>query len=124
MKDQKSFCPRFHRSSGVYYNAALLRLNINSIRLAGESDNDMKSDELLKTVQAFLGSMREGDMKGIVANLQAAMEYQAEELRIYRDKYKEATGKERPELSDDEKRRLARKGRALNSHLFQIVGGA
>lgn len=84
----------------------------------------MKSDELLKTVQAFLGSMREGDMKGVVANLQAAMEYQAEELRIYRDKYKEVTGKERPELSDDEKRRLARKGRALNSHLLQIVDGS
>lgn len=58
--------------------------------------------------------MREGDMRGVVANLQTAMEYQAEELRIYRDKFKEATGKNRPESSDDEKRRLVNKG-SLNS---------
>ena len=84
----------------------------------------MKSDELLKTVQAFMGSMREGDMKGVVANLQAAMSYQAEELRIYRAKYKEATGKDRPELTDDEKRSLARKGHLLNGHLLDIVNGS
>lgn len=48
MRDQKSFCPRFHRSSGVYYTAARLRLYINySIRHAGESDyrNEQQTSE-------------------------------------------------------------------------------
>ena len=77
-----------------------------------------RSEEILTTMQAFMGTMRNGDMRGVVANLQAAMEYQAEELRIYRRKYKEATGKKRPELSDDEKRRLAGKpGRSISNCL-------
>ena len=39
----------------------------------------MKNTEhILKTVQAFMEAMRDGDMRGVVANLQAAMEYQAE----------------------------------------------
>lgn len=75
----------------------------------------MKSDELLKTMQAFLGSMREGDMKGVVANLQDAIEYQAEELRIYRDKYEEATREGRAELSYDEKRKTGGIGFLLTS---------
>lgn len=48
MRDQKSFCPRFHRSSGVYYTVARLRLYINySIRHAGESDyrNEQQTSE-------------------------------------------------------------------------------
>ena len=87
----------------------------------GERLHIMKSTEVLNEVNAFMSEMRDGNFKGVVANLQAAMEYQAEELRIYRERYKEATGKERPELSDDEKRRLARKGRVLNSQLLSIV---
>lgn len=84
----------------------------------------MKStDEILTDVKAFLGGMKDGDMRGVVANLQAAMEYQAEELRIYRKKYKEDTGKERPDLSDDEKRRLARRGRELNNQLLDVIDG-
>lgn len=83
-----------------------------------------RSEEILTTMQAFMGAMRDGDMRGVVANLQAAMEYQAEELRIYRRKYEEATGKKRPELSDDEKRRLAGKARTLNKQLLNMVDGS
>ena len=83
-----------------------------------------KVDQILKDVQAFMRAMREGDMHGIVANLQAALAYQAEELRIYRKKYQEDTGKERPELTNDEKRGLANKGHVLNGQLLSIVNGA
>ena len=63
-------------------------------------------------------------MRQVVANLQAVIEYKEEELRIYRKKYKEDTGKERPDLTDDERRGLARKGKALNKLLLSLVGGS
>ena len=37
------------------------------------------SEQILKTVQAFMGAMRDGDMRGVVANLQAAMGYQVKQ---------------------------------------------
>lgn len=65
--------------------------------------------------------MRDGETRGIVENLQAAIDYQAEKLRIYEEKFKEATGKERPELNDSDRKRLAGKARTLNTHLLQIT---
>lgn len=53
---------------------------------------------------------RDGNTRELIANLQAALDYQTEKLRIYEVKYKEETGKDRPELTDDERRRLARRG--------------
>ena len=42
-----------------------------------------KSEEILTTVRAFMGTMCDGDMRGVAANLQDAMEYQAEEQLRY-----------------------------------------
>ncbi len=76
----------------------------------------MTSKDIYTELNAFMGRMRDGETRGMVENLQAAIEYQAEKLRIYEEKYKEATGKERPELNDSDCKRLARKVRTLNTH--------
>lgn len=70
----------------------------------------MKTTEILTSINAFMGQMREGDTREIIANLQAALDYQTEKLRIYEEKYKAETGKERPELTDDERRSSDRCG--------------
>ena len=68
--------------------------------------------------------MEDNDTRQLVVNLQAALEFKDEELRIYRKKYTEATGKERPDLTDDERRSLARKGKELNNLLLSLVDGS
>ncbi|MBP5585259.1 MAG: integrase core domain-containing protein [Lentisphaeria bacterium] len=77
-----------------------------------------------KNLNAFMTGMENSDMRQVVANLQAVIEYKEEELRIYRKKYKEDTGKERPDLTDSERRSMARKGKALNKLLLSLVGGS
>ena len=41
-------------------------------------------------LKGFMGKMREGDMRGIVANLQAALNFSQECLRVYAEKLEEA----------------------------------
>ena len=77
-----------------------------------------------KNLNAFMKGMESNDTRQLVANLQAVIEFKEEELRIYRKKYKEDTGKERPELTDNERRSMARKGKALNNLLLSLVGGS
>ena len=68
--------------------------------------------------------MEDDDTRQIIVNLQAALEFKEEELRIYRKKFTEATGKDRPDLTDDERRGLARKGKELNKLLLSLVDGS
>lgn len=81
----------------------------------------MKTTEILTSINAFMGQMRDGNTRELIANLQAALDYQTEKLRIYEEKYKAETGKDRPELTDDERRRLAKRGRAMNQYLLSIT---
>lgn len=81
----------------------------------------MKTTEILTSINAFMGQMRDGNTRELIANLQAALDYQTEKLRIYEEKYKAETGKERPELTDDERRRLAKRSRAMNQYLLSIT---
>ena len=85
-----------------------------------ENKNISKVTTILK---AFMRGMEQNDLRTVVANLQAVIEFKAEELRIYRKKYTEETGKEHPDLTDDERRSLARKAASLNSQILSIVGG-
>ena len=82
------------------------------------------SNTILAAMNAFMGKMQDGDMRELVANLQAALEYKNEELRIYKEKFEAETGKKHPKLTDDDRRRLARKARSLNATLLSIVDGA
>ena len=72
-------------------------------------------------LKGFMGKMREGDMRGIVANLQAALNFSQECLRVYAEKLEEATGKKLPELTDDEKRKIARKAHMLNGNALKMI---
>ena len=81
------------------------------------------SNTILASVQAFMDKKQDGDKRELVTNLQAALEYKNEELRIYREKFEAETGKKQPDLTDDDRRRLARKASSLNSYLLSIVDG-
>lgn len=67
------------------------------------------------------GNMQDGDIRELVANLQAALEYKNEELRIYKEKFKAETGKNHPELTDDDRRSLARKAYSMNIYLLSSI---
>lgn len=81
------------------------------------------SNTILASVQAFMDKMQDGDMRELVANLQVALEYKTEELRIYREKFEAETGKKQPDLTDDDRRRLARKASFLNSYFYPSLMG-
>ena len=68
-----------------------------------------------------MGDVKDGNLREILANMQKMSEYQAEKIRIYEEHLAEITGKERPELTDSDKRRLAQKGKALNDFLLASV---
>lgn len=86
-----------------------------------ESKKSAESNIAANNLNAFMKGMEDDDTRQIIVNLQAALEFKEEELRIYRKKYTEATGKERPDLTDDERRGLARKGKELNKLLLSLV---
>lgn len=75
----------------------------------------------MNELKGFMGNMRDGSMRGVIANLQAALEYSQECLHLYAQKYEEATGNKFPELTDDEKRRIARKAHALNGNALEMI---
>ena len=74
-------------------------------------------------LKAFMRGMEQNDLRAVVSNLQAVIEFKEEELRIYRKKYTEETGKKQPDLTDDERRSMGRKAASLNTHILSIVGG-
>ena len=75
----------------------------------------------MAVLKGFMGQMREGDMRGIVANLQAALNFSQECLRLYAEKFEEATGNKFPTLTDDEKRKVARKAHVLNGNALELI---
>ena len=68
-----------------------------------------------------MGDVKDGNLREILANMQKMCDYQAEKLRIYEEHLTVLTGKERPELTDSDKRRLAQKGKMLNDFLLASV---
>jgi len=84
----------------------------------------MNSKQVNATVNrliSFMGDVKDGNFRTILANLQTMCEYQAEKLRIYEEHLTELTGKGRPELTESDKRRLAQKGKTLNDYLLATV---
>lgn len=68
-----------------------------------------------------MGAVKDGNLREILANMQKMCDYQAEKIRIYEEHLTELTGKERLELTDSDKRRLAQKGKVLNDFLLASV---
>ena len=81
----------------------------------------MKAGQILEELNAFMGRMRENDSSDPVENMQAAIDYLLEKLHIYEKKYCEATGKKRPDLDDNDRRRLAARARIMNPSMLDAV---
>ena len=81
----------------------------------------MKAGQILEELNAFMGRMRENDSSDPVENMQAAIYYLLEKLHIYEKKYCEATGKKRPDLDDNDRRRLAARARIMNPSMLDAV---
>lgn len=84
-------------------------------------ENIMKANQILEELNAFMGKMRENDSKEPVENMQAAIDYLLEKLHIYEEKFSEATGRKRPELNDNDRRRLAARARVMNPSMLDMV---
>ena len=76
------------------------------------------SNKLLSKLLFFLKNITSGNLRDLIELMQNIIEYQMEEILIYREKMFELTGKEIPDLSDDQKCRLAVKGKPLGSVYF------
>ena len=65
--------------------------------------------------------VKDGNLRTILENMQKMNDYMAEKLRIYEEHLTLLTGKARLELTDSDKRRLARKGKELNDFLLATI---
>ena len=83
--------------------------------------NSKQVNETVNRLVSFMGDVKDGNLREILANMQKMCDYQAEKLRIYEEHLTVLTGKGRPELTDSDKRPLAQKGKALNDFLLASV---
>ncbi|MFA6729145.1 MAG: hypothetical protein WCS17_13165, partial [Prevotella sp.] len=83
--------------------------------------NSKQVNETVNRLVSFLGDVKDGNLREILANMQKMSDYQAEKIRIYEEHLTELTGKLRPVLTDSDKRRLAQKGKVLNDFLLASV---
>jgi putative transposase len=83
--------------------------------------NSKQVNETVNRLVSFMGDVKDGNLREILANMQKMCDYQAEKLRIYEEHLTVLSGKERPELTDSDKCRLAQKGKALNDFLLASV---
>ena len=83
--------------------------------------NSKQVNETVNRLVSFMGDVKDGNLREILANMQKMCDYQAEKLRIYEEHLTTLTGKERPELTDSDKRRLAQNGKVLNDCLLAAV---
>ena len=65
--------------------------------------------------------VKDGNLRTILENMQKMNDYMAEKLRIYEEHLASLTGKERPILTESDKRRLAQKGKELNDFLLAAI---
>ena len=73
------------------------------------------SRKLYGKLNSFMGTMRDGTARKMVEGQQALIDYLQTKLSIYEEKLAEATGKERPELTDADRARLARAAHGINA---------
>ena len=65
--------------------------------------------------------VKDGNLRTILENMQKMNDYMAEKLHIYEEYLTSLTGKDRPVLTESDKRRLAQKGKELNDFLLAAV---
>lgn len=75
----------------------------------------MTSRKLYDKLNSFMGTMRDGITRKMVEGQQAIIDYLQTKLSIYEEKLAEATGTERPDLTDADRARLAHVAHSLNA---------
>ena len=83
--------------------------------------NSKQVSETMNRLMAFMKDVTNGDLRAILSNMQKMNDYMAEKIRIYEEHLTNLTGRKRPELTESDKRRLARKGKGLNDFLLAAV---
>ncbi len=83
--------------------------------------NSKQVNATVNRLMSFMGDIKDGNLRTILANMQKMNDYMAKKIRIYEEHLTALTGRARPELSDSDKRRLARKGKELNDFLLASV---
>ena len=58
--------------------------------------NSKQVNETVNRLVSFMGDVKDGNLREILANMQKMCDYQAEKLRIYEEHLTTLTGKERP----------------------------
>ena len=83
--------------------------------------NTKQVNETVNRLMSFMKDVEGGDLRVILTNMQKMNDYMAEKIRIYEEHLAALTGKKRPELTESDKHRLARKGKELNDFLLKSV---
>ena len=83
--------------------------------------NRKQVNDTVKKLMSFLENVKDGDLCEILFNMQKMNDYMWEKIRIYEEHLTSLTGKSRPDLTDSDKRRLAKKGSVLNNYLLAAV---
>ena len=83
--------------------------------------NSKQVNETVNKLVSFMQDVKDGDLRTILENMQKMNDYMAEKLRIYEEHLTSLTGKDRPILTESDKRRLAQKGKELNDFLLAAI---
>ena len=83
--------------------------------------NSKQVNETVNRLMSFMQDVKDGDLRTILSNMQKMSDYMAEKIRIYEEHLTALTGRAHPELTESDKRRLARKGKELNDFLLASV---
>ena len=83
--------------------------------------NSKQVNETVNRLMSFMQDVKDGDLRTILSNMQKMSDYMAEKIRIYEEHLTALTGRKRPELTESDKRRLARKGKELNDFLLASI---
>ena len=83
--------------------------------------NSKQVNETVNRLASFRQDVKDGDLRTILSNMQKMSDYMAEKIRIYEEHLTALTGRAHPELTESDKRRLARKGKELNDFLLASV---
>ena len=80
----------------------------------------MKQTNTLKRLNAVMKDIN-GDNAQILRTLQDQIDYLREKVGILEEIIEAETGREQPVFSEDQKRRLAHRGRKLNKYLLSVI---
>ena len=83
--------------------------------------NSKQVNETVNRLASLMQDVKDGDLRTILSNMQKMSDYMAEKIRVYEEHLTALTGRKRPELTESDKRRLARKGKDLNDFLLASV---